>query len=152
MAKHLTIRDADTNEEFETEEIEPSEDKNIPAEETIPEPEVSADEPADGVCCFSDDEMAALKSLIELLPDLKALLEYEAKEHADKQEDIEVKETEEDKTNKDEDDENDEASGSDDESVTDSIGSNEPAAAKIDTYSDQEAIVAARFNKYYGGK
>src|SRR5574344_66921 len=86
MTKHLTIRDADTNEEFETEEIEPSDNKDKPAED-IPDVDVPADESADKACCFSDDEMAALKSLIEMLPDLKALLDVEAKEHADKPED-----------------------------------------------------------------
>lgn len=165
--KHLIITDADEGIEYDVEEIDEVEDP-----EKVEETEEVAEE-SDKVCpecgkdpcecksakeaVFTEEEIAALKDLISIVPALKDLVAAKADEKVDEQpkEQEEIKEIEEVKEQDDEIVDEDDAVDECDEtdSVTDSVGSLEQTVGDgvTDDEMSAEATMAERFKKYYGG-
>lgn len=165
MKKHLIIHDAELGEEYEVEEVGSSEpDEEIfeeeKEEEIKPEPEAEEKAEEKEICeaVFTEEEIAALKELISLVPTLKTLLEgkSEAKEEVEEEaEEEQPKEVEEEKELEIEDveDEEDEEESDEDESfVGDSIGAIEQSnVADSESYNSYEAEMAIKFKNYYNG-
>lgn len=179
--KHLIIKDADEDIEYDVEEVSEGEEE-VPAEDPIPEehkeevcPECGKDpcecESAPEAVVFTEEEIAALKELISIVPELKKLLEAKpeekpAEEKVEEQEEIkeieEVEETEEDESEKESEEDEDESEDEEEDeeseeesadSVTDSVGSLEQTVGdgKAEELNSAEATMAERFKKYYGG-
>lgn len=165
--KHYIIKDADEDIEYDVEEVtEAEEPEKVEKEEVIEEhkeevcPECGKDpcecESAEKAV-FSEEEVAALKELISIVPELKKLLEAkleEPKEQEEIKEIEEVKTEAEEKPSEEEEIEEDESEEEElDDSVADSIGSIELMVgdSKDDEVNSTEAAMAERFKKYYGG-
>lgn len=151
--KHLIIKDADENVEYDVEEIE---DIDAPEEAVESTENVEAASSAEQDVCpecgknpcecehaheqpFTEDEISALKELISLVPELKKMLEAKPDQAESKEEDKEeiqeieeVKEPENSDEPEDEDEDAPEAEESEEldeeevdeaDSVTDSVGS-----------------------------
>lgn len=176
--KHLIIKDADEDIEYDVEEVTESEEPEVEEaakEEVIEEehkeevcPECGKDpcecESAPEAAVFTEEEIGALKELISIVPELKKLLEAKPdeqpaeEEKVEEQEEIkEIEEIEEPKEDESEDIEEDEDEEEFEEdscdSVTDSVGSLEQTVGdgKADESDSHEATMAERFKKYYGG-
>jgi hypothetical protein len=163
--KHYIIKDADEDVEYDVEEVTEAEEPEKPEEEVIEEhkEEVCPECGKDPCECksaekavFSEEEVAALKELISIVPELKKLLEAkleEPKEQEEIKEIEEVKTDTEEKPSEEEEIEEDESEEELDDSVADSIGSIELMVgdSKDDEVNSTEAAMAERFKKYYGG-
>ena len=164
--KHTIIKDADENIDYEVEEVveenEPEHVDEHEHEENVC-PECGKDpcecESAPEAAVFTEEEIAALKKLISIVPAIEEALvklaEKQEPEHEEKQEQTEIKQIEEttepDTEPADEEEEFEEEEEV--ESITDSIGSIEPTTGDSNTadINSTEATMAERFKKYYGG-
>lgn len=164
--KHLIIKDADEDIEYDVEEIDTEEEMPIEEdhkEEVCPKcgKEPCECEAASEAVVFTEEEIAALKDLISIVPALKKLLEEkpeekpeEKTEESKSEEHEEIKEIEEIEEPEETSEEDEELSEEElDESVTDSVGSLEHAVGdgKSEEFNSAEATMAERFKKYYGG-